>query len=154
MLDRNFTRFDKMYEVPILTGQTFATDGVVAQLAMEAGTRKARPSSALADSIFLGFSWGINNAVATTATHVETKKAAASVVTLTYPALSGEIQAYRGTTWGGTFLTLVGGAPGVDEFAISGDGKTITLNAADATSSTPGAPPTRVRKVPPQVVPR
>lgn len=128
-------------EVDVISTLVIEDNGLVLQGVMENGKLKARPSNATADSIFMGFSFGI------VGTGVPTQLPTADVYRS--PAASGGVSSFMaanpflaaptvvlGTGYGGTVLTKTASptTPPADDtqYQLGADNRTITVSGNNA----------------------
>lgn len=127
MLQLSNTRFGSTFHRDVATGVTIHTEGVALVAVMEQGKMKVRPSTGVANEVFVGFSLSRNSQSLRLTEELEVKVPATAPYTVTLPhaPVDGQI-----AVAGLTPTADPADAPAAGEFANVD--KVVTFNAAKA----------------------
>lgn len=135
MLDASRSRYEKNQEFPLLSTVTINAEGLALQKVTENGIGKVRPTNGVANSIFMGFSFGYRFPAPATAVKTEAVVvSSAGVATLSRtPTAVADMIVIKGTSYTGTALANVASAPTVAQWKLNGSTVETHVDNAGAT---------------------
>lgn len=143
-ISRTFSRWENFYPYAAVKSAPFLTDGQCVQKVMEAGVAKARPSAAVANSEFLGISFGIYKGRTPTIPKIQLVTIGAANGGVATGLLSkvvanpDDVYVYKGSDYSGTLMSKTSShaAPtGASDYDLSADGRTIIVDDQNANST-------------------